>query len=64
MKMKLVTIIVALSLGGCATMSDYCEEHPRPCVLGGTAAAFVVAGVVAVEATKHNQVVVTKNPKP
>ncbi len=62
--MKSSIAAVALLLGGCASVSNYCEEHPRPCVLGTTAVVAIGVGIVAVHASSHNQVVVVQNPKP
>lgn len=51
---KLVLLAVAtaaLSLGGCATMGDYCEEHGQMCATVGSLGAALAVGCVMAAAS-------------
>jgi hypothetical protein len=62
--MKLIaSALIALALTGCATMENFCDGHPRTCVLGTTAVVVVATSVVLVETTKHNTIQNPQNPK-
>lgn len=43
-----VLALLVLALAGCATVSDYCDEHPTPCNVAAVAGTVVVIGVIGV----------------
>ena len=60
--MVLALVIVLLTLGGCATIGDYCEEKPEVCATVGTAVVFV--GTVAIVHAAQPKGVAVKSNAP
>ncbi len=61
--MKLLLLSCAL-LGGCTSLSNYCEEHPAPCVVGAAVLIGAATVLVVKKGPSSQDVIVTKNPKP
>lgn len=61
--MKLLLLACVL-LGGCTSLSNYCEEHPVPCAVGTGVLIVGAAAVFIKKGPSSNTVPVIKNPPP